>query len=179
MKKLTLTSLLSFTLPFTAYAVAPFQINITVHEVWLSTNTNCTSPIKVIDTGSSGRTSNIVKGPDLGGGTLPPDGTYPCLILVIKDNIQVVPSANGSIAADGGSCVRDTGTPAQHSVCRDDGCVANATIDQKTAKKMDSAIVVVGASTDVTFTLFDPVGLKSNSSGAGCGQSQHASLSIK
>lgn len=206
-----------------AYAVAPSQVNVTIHEVWLATKADCSNPIKVIDNGADGRTSNLVYGPDLGEGTLPPDDSYNCLIIVLKDKIQVVPSANGSISGQT-TCQKDSSTIEEALTCNDIGCIADTPIDQttcnggaaqaddlpdgtpaacdgsggkvaaffstsgtpsgdghkaSTAKKMAAPIVIAGAATNVTFSMYDPVGLKSEQDGTGCGQTQHASMEIK
>lgn len=203
---------------FSAFAVEPAQVNVTVYQLWASLNADCSDPIKVIDNGATGRTSNIVTGPDLGEGTLPPDGTYNCLIMVIKDNVQIVPATTGTIPV--GAC--DQSSIATALNCGDADCVAGQAYDQITcnnmaqadplpdgtaaecdgtggkvaaffsttgsqsadghkasaAKKLSTPIVVAGGSTSVTFSMYDPVGLKSESAGM-CGQTQHASMEIK
>jgi hypothetical protein len=44
--------------------VAPTSFNINVYQVWVSLNADCSSPVKVIDDGATGRSIDVVAGID-------------------------------------------------------------------------------------------------------------------
>lgn len=84
----------------TSGAISPANLDLKVYEFWISAAADCSNPILVFTDGnpSAHNVLGSVK-PDLGKGS-PPPGNYPCLIMVMSDNIAFTPTTS-----DGDSCV--------------------------------------------------------------------------
>ena len=72
---LSVLALELFQIPFaSANTVTPSSLKMTGYELWASTSTDCSSPVKVINNGTSGKSIDIALSTDFGSATLPPDG---------------------------------------------------------------------------------------------------------
>jgi|GEM_PF-4624829 len=186
-----------------ANIVAPSSLKLTAYQLWASTSTNCSNPVKVIDNGTSGKVIDIAASTDFGSATLPPDGTYQCLIAVVNDTYTIIPAATGTSSGVNDLCV--AGTTYTQDTCHTgtsvnlpDGTTTtcgNSQVDKiaayistagstgadggtpATAKKLNSAIVVAGGRVDVTLFVTNPDGLVNQSSS--CGQDANAVLGVR
>ena len=113
-KMLFLTFVLCF--PWFARAAVNTQsATIKVYKVYFSASGNCANPIVVLngETTSAGFIQiNMASNPTIGSGTIT-DGTYPCVIFKMSDQVTFAPSDSE------GSCV--DGTSYTIDVCKDYG----------------------------------------------------------
>ncbi|MBS1985126.1 MAG: hypothetical protein JST16_13230 [Bdellovibrionales bacterium] len=204
-----LLSLVASTLTFAAAQANTVTISsykLKAYELWASTATDCSSPVKVIDNGSSGKEVDIATSTDFGEGNLPPDGTYKCLIAVIGDTSTMVPEVTGTTtsgATQNDACVAGTtytqdtcaaGTTSKlpdgtTTTCRtgqEDKVAAYISTtgtegadghDASTAKLLNDSIVVAGKAVDKTLYVTNPDGLV-NQNGS-CGQDSNAVLGVR
>lgn len=185
--------------------VTPSTLKLTGYQLWASTSTDCSNPIKVIDNGSAGKEVDIATSTDFGSATLPPNGTYVCLIAVVSDTYTIVPAITGTTAAGGTAndlCIagntytQDTcgtgvssvlpdGTTTTCATGRADKVAsyistagtAGADGDAAHPKLLNSSIVISGASTSKTLFVSNPDGLV-NQSGS-CGQNSGAVVGVR
>lgn len=173
------------------------------YELWASTSTNCSNPIKVIDNGSAGKVVDIAKSTDFGTSTIPPNGTYQCLIVVASDTFSLIPAVTGTSAGTNDLCTAgtvytqdtcQTGTTSPlpdgtTTVCGTGQVDKVATYISTTgtpgadghtpaaAKFLNSAIKVADGSVDVTLFVSNPDGLV-NQNGS-CGQDANTVLGVR
>jgi hypothetical protein len=173
------------------------------YELWASTSTNCSNPVKVIDNGTAGKVVDIASSTDFGTANLPPDGTYQCLIAVVSDTYTIVPAVTGTSGGTNNLCVagqtytQDTCQTGTSSTLPDGTTTTCGTgqVDKvasyisttgttgadgmtvATAKKLNAPIVVAGSSVNVTLFVTNPDGLV-NQSGS-CGQDSNAVLGVR
>lgn len=91
------------TLPF-GFALAltsPTSMKLKIHQVLVSTNPDCSSPVSVT-TNNSPSFVNFLSSPTLGTGVVIP-ATYQCIIFKMSDQMKFIPAAN-----DGNDCVAGT-----------------------------------------------------------------------
>ncbi len=187
-----------------ANTVTATTLKLTAYQLWASTDaTNCSNPVKVIDNGPSGKEVDIAQSTDFGSATLPPDGTYTCLIAVVDDRYTIIPAITGDGSGqantnchsgvtytqdtcasgtftlpDGTSTTCSSGTKdkiaAYISTAGADG---NDGQDAAHAKKLNSSITVSGGSVDVTLYVTNPHGLVDQS--GSCGQDASAVLGVR
>ncbi len=83
------TASTSSALASVATSGSPTYLLMTVYAAYISTSADCSSPILVEDHGSTGREIDMISqsGPTLFSGN-PAAGTYPCIILKIKDTMN-------------------------------------------------------------------------------------------
>jgi hypothetical protein len=186
-----------------ANIVTPATLTLTAYELWASTSTNCSNPVKVIDNGTAGKSVDIASSTDFGSAKLPPDGTYECLIAVVNDTYTIIPAVTGTSNGTNDLCT--AGTTYTQETCHagtsvnlPDGTTTNCGTGQvdkiaayisttgtvgadggspATAKKLNSSITVAGGSVDVTLFVTNPDGLV-NQSGS-CGQNSNAVLGVR
>lgn len=92
-----------------AYALDASNLLITVYGVAVSASLDCSNPIVVFDS-TGGTQTDFMANPTIGGGDIP-DGSYPCVMINMSDNITFTPSTS-----DGVNCV--AGTQYTIDVCR-------------------------------------------------------------
>lgn len=90
--------------------LSPSSVKVTVYSVALSTSTDCTNPT-VIASYPSGKEFDFMQNPAILSGTIA-DGTYPCIILQMSDQIKVTPSSTSTT----GNCV--AGTEFTNPICK-------------------------------------------------------------
>ena len=202
LKLITASALFVSLMPALAHAIlTPVSETITVYQVWVSLSASCTSPVKVIDNGTSGKAVNVVGAIDFGAGTLPANGSYNCLIVVLSDTQTIVSPATAgtggssnctaslSITQDtcqtGTSSALPDGTTTTCTTGTNDkvaayfstsGTAGGESHNIATAKLLVAPIVVAGVSTSATFNVIDPDGLVNQN--GGCGQDSNATLKI-
>lgn len=76
---------------------SPETMILKIYAVYLSTHEDCSSPILVVDNGSTPVANDLSNNPVLIQAS-PPDGDYPCMILKISDNLTFRPDAEASAA---------------------------------------------------------------------------------
>jgi hypothetical protein len=186
-----------------ANTVAPSSVSLLGYQLWASTSTDCSNPIKVIDNGSSGKTVDIALSTDFGSATLPPNGTYQCLIVVASDTYTLVPSVTGTSAGTNDLCV--AGTVYTQDTCHTgtssplpDGSTTVCGTGQAdkvasyistagtpgddghtpgTSKYLNAPITVANGNVDVTLFVSNPDGLV-NQNGS-CGQNANAVVGVR
>lgn len=200
---------LFFTLVLTGFAsantVTASSVKLHAYELWASTSEACSSPVKVIDNGTSGILIDTISSTDFGQGNLPPSGTYKCLIVVVGDTLTLVPSVTGTtttgtnqndLCIAGTTYTQDTcrtgtstlpdGSTTTCSNSHEDKVAAYISTagtagadgnDVAHAKLLNAEIVVDGQNVDKTLYVYDPVGLV-NQNGT-CGQSASAVLGVR
>lgn len=91
-------------LPITTHALtSPTSLKLTIHQVAVALNEDCSSPIVIFTSGNAaGTESNLLISPALGSGNLA-NGTYNCIMITMEDAIKFTPTAN-----DGASCLGGT-----------------------------------------------------------------------
>ncbi len=89
----------------------PSSILVKIYGVAVSASLDCSSPISIFDS-AAGRETDFLANPVLGGGDIP-DGTYPCVMINMSDNIKFIPAQN-----DGPNCV--AGQQYTIDICRFD-----------------------------------------------------------
>ena len=104
---------------------SPTSFKMTLYQAWISTNADCSSPVLVQDHGAAGSEVDLSTSPTLFSGT-PPDGNYPCLIIVASDNLKYRVDAVAVAAHPG--CA-DTTTEYTHDVYREGESDDGAWID--------------------------------------------------
>lgn len=98
-------------------AMDPATIKVKIYGVAVSASLACDNPIVIFDS-ANGIETDFLKKPVLGGGNVP-DGTYPCVMINMSDNVKFTPAAS-----DGVNCV--AGTEYTIDICRsDNGCSYN------------------------------------------------------
>lgn len=103
--------------------LTPTSLKLKVYKFAVSTSPLCTDLITVIDNGNSPEEVEFIGSVNLGSGVLA-NGTYPCVVIEMSDNIKFTPGANSF----SGSCV--AGDEETLDVCRDQG-------DSPTSKLVD------------------------------------------
>lgn len=71
------------------------SIKLKVYKMAVSTSPLCTGLITVLDNGSTPTEVDFLQNPSLGSGTLA-DGTYPCIVVEMSDQVKFNPSANST-----------------------------------------------------------------------------------
>ena len=94
---------------------SPTSTTLSIYSVWLSPNTDCTSPVLVDDNGATPVEHDLFMAPDLISGS-PADGVYNCMILEMDDTLMFQADAT-AVAAHAG-CV-DTTTEYTFDIYRD------------------------------------------------------------
>jgi len=186
-----------------ANIVTPSSILLTGFELWASTSSDCSSPIKVIDNGSSGKVVDIASSTDFGSATLPPSGTYRCLIVVASDTYTLVPSIDGTSVGTNDLCT--AGTTYTQDTCHTgtssplpDGSTTvcgTSQVDKvasyistagapgadghtpATAKFLNAPIVVADGNVNATLFVYNPDGLV-NQNGS-CGQNANSVVGVR
>lgn len=143
MKKVLLLSFLVLTTTTHAALLSPTAVRLKIFKFAVSSSPNCSSPITVVDNGSTPTYVDFKGNPSLGSGTLG-SGTYPCVIIEFSDRIEVTSEA-------GGSC---TTTPFTQDLCGDgtssqlvSGSTANCTTagEDRIAMYLSTASTATGA----------------------------------
>lgn len=186
-----------------ANTVAPSSVSLLGYQLWASTSTDCSNPIKVIDNGSGGKLVDVASSTDFGTATLPPNGTYQCLIVVASDTFTLIPAVTGTSAGTNDLCAAgtvytqdtcQTGTTSPlpdgtTTVCGTGQIDKVATYISTTgtpgadghtpavAKYLNSAIKVANGNVDVTLFVYNPDGLV-NQNGS-CGQNANTVLGVR
>lgn len=93
--------------------INPESVHIKVRKVAVSANEDCSSPTTIFSTDSP-EYVDMSGSPSIGSGTLA-NGTYPCVMIEMSDQIRFVPEET----SDSGNCVANT----THTVdvCKDNG----------------------------------------------------------
>jgi len=186
-----------------ANTVAPSSVSLVGYELWASTSTDCSNPVKVIDNGNTGKVIDIATSTDFGSATLPPSGTYQCLIVVASDTYTLIPSVTGASAGTNDLCtagtvyIQDTchtGTTSPlpdgtTTVCgtgqvdkvasyiSTSGTVGADGHTPASAKYLNAPITVANGNVDVTLFVYNPDGLV-NQNGS-CGQDANTVLGVR
>lgn len=71
----------------------PASLSIGVYALYISSNTDCSSPVLVQDYGSAGAVKDFVGNPVLFTGA-PDAGSYPCLAIKMSDVLHMVPASS-------------------------------------------------------------------------------------
>jgi hypothetical protein len=130
MKKLFLTfivfqSLSALATPSGDLALNAHSLKLKVYKLAVSTSANCTSPVTVIDNGSSPQEVDVkAPNPQFGSGRIT-DGTYPCVMLEISDTIKYSGQASSS-----GNCSPSSET--SRDLCRLDNGGSTQLLDGST-----------------------------------------------
>jgi hypothetical protein len=117
MKKIITLIMLSFSSFILAQSppgdlnLSPSSLKLKVYKFAVSTATNCSNPQTIVDNGNSPVETNFLSHPSLGSGHLT-DGTYPCIIIEVSDNIKYIPATNSTT----GNCL--TSVESVLDVCR-------------------------------------------------------------
>lgn len=113
-------------LSFNAFAVdsgfSPVSLKLKIYKFAVSTSPYCTNLITVVDNGNSPVDVEFVGGANLGSGVLV-DGTYPCVVIEMSDNVKFTP--NGTSTS--GNCV--SGAESIIDICRTDNGGTSTLID--------------------------------------------------
>lgn len=124
MKKL-LPIIFSILIPIAAQAdTDATSIKLTVHQVAVALNEDCSSPIVIFTSPSAaGTESDFLAAPTLGSGTLG-SGTYNCVMITIEDAIKFKPLANDGTKCTAGAeytidLCRNTASSDAHSSMAD------------------------------------------------------------
>ena len=94
---------------------SPTSTTLSIYSVWLSPNTDCTSPVLVDDNGATPVEHELFAAPDLISGS-PADGVYNCMILEMDDTLMF--QADTTAVAAHAGCV-DTTTEYTFDIYRD------------------------------------------------------------
>lgn len=86
-----------------ATAGSPTSLKARLFALYLSRNADCSAPFVVSDYGTSPREVDLYTSPTLFE-AIPPDGTYPCVIFKLSDQLRMTPDA-AAAAAFPGRCV--------------------------------------------------------------------------
>lgn len=105
--------------PMIQAAVSPSSVLITIYKAWISASDTCSNPIEVFSN-DSGKTFDMTSSPTITT-TSVPEGTYPCVIAQISDQIRYTPSASEGSCASGTEYTRD--------ICREDEGSPRQSID--------------------------------------------------
>ena len=114
---------------------APSEAAMGVYQFAVSTSEDCSNPVIVIDNGDTPSSFDMLESPEIGKAVVP-DGTYPCVILVMSPQLTVTPST------DDGSC--EEGTSFVQNVCGGNGSDGR-TVD------LDGEVQTCGESTDKAY----------------------------
>jgi hypothetical protein len=186
-----------------ANTVVPSSVSLLGYQLWASTSTDCSNPIKVIDNGSSGKVVDIAQSTDFGSAELPPNGTYQCLIVVASDTYTLIPSVTGTSVGTNDLCT--AGTVYTQDTCHTgttsplpDGTTTvcgTGQVDKvasyistsgtpgadghtpTSAKFLNAPITVANGNVDVTLFVSNPDGLV-NQNGS-CGQNSNAVVGVR
>jgi hypothetical protein len=109
MKKLILSLIVVLVSSHAFAASNPATVFISLYAIAVSQSTDCSNPIVVVDYGDTPKEFNFASSPRLGGGFVP-DGTYPCVMLKMKDVIRFRPATTDQ------ACIAGTEYPID--VCR-------------------------------------------------------------
>ena len=121
-KILLLSAVLTISInPFSAFAgISPSSLKLKIYKFAVSTSPYCTNLITVVDNGISAVETDFVNLPDLGSGVLA-DGTYPCVVIEMSDNVKFTPNATS------GSC--DSAVESTIDICRTDNGGTSTLVD--------------------------------------------------
>lgn len=100
-------------------ALDPSEFNIKIYKFAVSANANCSNPITVYEN-SAPTLTNFLGSPTIGSGTLE-DGTYPCVIFEVSDNMTFKP------ATSEGACIANT--TFTMDICRPDSTGLSTLVD--------------------------------------------------
>ena len=77
--------------------LTPTALNLKIYKFAVSTSALCTDLITVVDNGSTPTEIDFTREPNLGSGSLS-DGTYPCVVIEMSDQVNFTPpnSASGA-----------------------------------------------------------------------------------
>ncbi len=100
-------------------AVNPTQMMLKIYKVAVSASTNCSSPITLFSNDNPSYT-NFLGNPTLGSGELA-DGTYPCVIFEISDNLKFIPETTEGVCTAGEEYLID--------ICRTDSTGSSTLVD--------------------------------------------------
>jgi hypothetical protein len=90
----------------------PSYVGLKVYEMRVSANSDCSNSIRVFSNASPSY-QDFTQTPDVGAGAVP-NGTYPCVMLKMSDQLNVTPGFN----SDGGNCL--TTSPFTLDIARGD-----------------------------------------------------------
>jgi hypothetical protein len=96
---------------------SPTSMKIQIYQILVSTSTDCSNPVSLIDHGATPVEVNLVNSPTLVNAA-PPSGTYNCLILKMSDVLAYQVDAM-AVAAWPGVCANTT-TEYRHDIYRTD-----------------------------------------------------------
>ncbi len=139
----------------TVYPGSPTELTMQIYAIWISANTDCSSPVLVQDYGSTPVSKDMVANPVLFTGS-PASGTYQCLIIKIRDTFSFKPDTTAESNVPGGVC--EAGVAHEMDIYRDgepddgqwtdlDGIAIDGTGSMTTA---GNDTVYIFASTDST-----------------------------
>lgn len=104
---------------------SPASLKLKIYKFAVSTSPYCTNLITVVDNGNSPVDVEFVGGANLGSGVLA-DGTYPCVVIEMSDNVKFTP--NGTSTS--GNC--QSGNESIIDICRSDNGGTSTLIDGTT-----------------------------------------------
>ena len=119
---MALMAFLSFEALATNTGLSPTSLKLKIYKFAVSTSPYCTNLITVVDNGNSPVDVEFVGGANLGSGTLV-DGTYPCVVIEMSDNVKFTPNDT----SDSGNCV--LGAESIIDICRTDNGGTSTLID--------------------------------------------------
>ena len=114
----------------------PAEASLSIYQFAVSESEDCSNPTVVIDNGDTPAEFDMLSSPEIGTGTIP-DGTYPCVVLVMAPSLSVTP------ATTEGSCT--AGQAISQNVCSGGGDSEGQTIN------LDGELVGCGESTDKAY----------------------------
>ncbi len=102
MKKLTIFAILSSTLAYGAVDGTgdPDSLKIKLYRFAVSENADCSNPKVVVDKSSNPQYVSMLDRPEFGSGILD-NGTYPCVMIEMSDQIKFSPDGNVGSLCDG------------------------------------------------------------------------------
>ena len=160
MRKIAIVSILTAlgfsSLP--AYALDPGQMLVQVYAVAVSANSNCTNPSILFYSGIP-TDVDFMKNPNLGGGSVA-DGTYPCVIISMSDQIRFSSSTtSGSCTAGAVHTVDICQAGSTSAVLNGDGTFGTSIQCSGTSLAPQQNIVTLFLTTASTTTSLGLIGL--------------------